>query len=485
MSLEKAELIRLSDGDPPTEVEIIPVQFNPATLKLTVGANVAVAESTGRPSAQYAGTSSSLVFDLVFDTADEGVDGRPRSVREKTGKIEQFLLPTGPQGQRQAPPRVKFVWGDLTLVGLISQLTIDFDLFAPSGVALRAKMSVTIREQRPEYQLLAAGPGSSTRGNAPTAGGGGLVIGASLSLSAGLRTGITLEGESAADFAVRMGLGADAWRGVAAGVEGTLSLQAGVEIDFDASATLSAGVGVSAGFQADAGVSLEASLGLEASAAAGAELPAGAPGSAGLALSAAGGVDAAVETVRIASAQAAARGSAQAFGATAARVSASLPTGGGTGAASGAAAGVVAPAPGGAASAPGGAASASAAIIAAAGSATAVRATSLDASSASPATAAAQAPSAYAPPRADPRAVSYGFGVPLRPRAGAAAQAAAGVVALRPYGRAREAPVTRDPAAAPWEQLPAVSAPRPAPAGGGASPAAPRRAGCGCGPRGG
>ncbi|HYJ79487.1 MAG TPA: hypothetical protein VEW03_07810, partial [Longimicrobiaceae bacterium] len=409
--------------------------------------------------------------------------------RRKTGKIEQFLIPRGPQGQRQAPPRVRFVWGELTLVGLISQLAIDFDLFAPNGVPLRAKMAVTIREQKPEYQLLQAGPGSSTQGNAPTSGGGGGGAGpGSQPRGAGNRTGTALEGESAADFAVRMGLGADAWRGVAAGLEGTLSLDAGVEIDFDATATVSAGVGVSAGFRADAGVSLEASLGLEASASisAGAELPAGASASAGFALSAAGGVDAAVETVRIASAQAAARASAQAFGATATRVSASLPTGGGTAAASGAAPGVLAsPARGAASASGGGAVSASAATIAAAGAATAVRATSLDASSPSPATTATSAPSAYAPPRADPRAVSYGFGVPLRPRTGAAAQAAAGVVALRPYGRAREAPVTRDPTAAPWEQLPAASAPKPAPAGGGASPAGRRRVGCECGAKGG
>jgi hypothetical protein len=260
MALEKAKLIRLGPND--SEDETITVQFNPASLKLTLSNQAEGGQSPTRPQSQYTGKASTdLAFDLVFDTADESVDGKPRSVRQRTASVEQFVLPQGKTAKdRKAPPRVMFVWGGLKIKGAVQQLAIDFDLFAPTGEPLRAKMGVSIKELDSTYAL-----GASQDGNAPaagkaagatpgSAGGGADDAGAN-------RTGVALAGESAADFSVRMGLDAGAWRGLSAGLEGTLSLSGGLEIDFDASLSLSAGVGVSVGFQADLGVSLEASLG--------------------------------------------------------------------------------------------------------------------------------------------------------------------------------------------------------------------------------
>ena len=314
MALEKAQLIKLGAND--AEEEKILVQFNPASLKLTLSNDTAGGGTPASAKTQYTGKSSTdLAFDLVFDTADEDLGGgKPRSVRERTAAIEQFVLPQGTGATRKAPPRVMFVWGGLKIKGTVQQLAIDFDLFAQTGEPLRAKMGVSIKEQDAKYEL-----GKSEEGDAPPAGKGAATPGSQGGGDeAANRTGIALAGESAADFAVRMGLDAGAWRGLSAGLDGTLSLSAGLEIDFDASLSLSAGVGVSVGFQADLGVSLEASLGLEASASisAGASFSTSAEASAGFALSAAGGVQAAVETVAIASATAAAQASVQAFGAS-------------------------------------------------------------------------------------------------------------------------------------------------------------------------
>ncbi|HEX7239713.1 MAG TPA: hypothetical protein VF263_05580 [Longimicrobiaceae bacterium] len=495
--LTKAMLYRLSTGSTPTREEEIPVQFNPASLKLSLTAQSDEGQSRGRPNTQYTGNSATeLAFDLVFDTADEvGADGGARSVREKTGKIEQFVLPAESGGSRQSPPRVEFEWGGLTLQGTISSLAIDFDLFAEDGKPLRAKMSVTIKEQDPKYALLQSGPGSATEANAPNPGAATPAApgssGGGASSPSTNRTGIALGGESAADFAVRMGLDAGAWRGLSAGLEGTLSLSAGLEIDFDASLSLSAGIGISAGFEADLGISLEASLGLQASVGVSAGGSAGASTSAGFALSAAGGVQASVETVRIAKAQAAAGATIAAFGATGVSASAALPTGGGSTVAAGRAAGFL---PAATSTAAGAASGAAAAYSGAAsqGAAAATVVTGTTTPSVSPADATSAVPSAYAPPRADPRAVGYGFGVPLRPRNEGAAQASAGVVALRPYSVARDTPVARDPTTPPWVQLPAASAPKKGTVGGtaagrGSSGQGGGRTGCGCGcgPKGG
>src|SRR5690554_1296580 len=109
--LEKATLTKLSnDRRDIEEGPPIPVQFNPASLKLTISNNTEGGQSTGRSQRQFTGNSSTeLAFDLVFDTADEDDgNGSPVSVRRKTAAIEQFVLTQGSGKERKAPPRVKF-----------------------------------------------------------------------------------------------------------------------------------------------------------------------------------------------------------------------------------------------------------------------------------------------------------------------------------------------------------------------------------------
>ncbi|HET6763090.1 MAG TPA: hypothetical protein VFH27_05440, partial [Longimicrobiaceae bacterium] len=260
--LEKATLTKLSNDPTPSTVgDPIAVQFNPASLKLTLGNASDAGQTRGRQTRQHLGnTSTELAFDLVFDTADEDDgSGGPRSVRERTGQIEQFVLPEGTGAGQKPPSKLRFHWGDFVLDGTVGSLSIDFDLFAADGTPLRAKMAISIKEQDAKYEIVPSTAGSSPPPAPPAPGepgGGGTPD----------RTGEALDGESAADFSVRMGLDAGAWRGVAAGLEGTLSLSAGLEIDFSASVGLSAGIGVSAGVDVSAGISLDVSLGMDASA---------------------------------------------------------------------------------------------------------------------------------------------------------------------------------------------------------------------------
>ncbi|HEX5080966.1 MAG TPA: hypothetical protein VFY40_02900, partial [Blastocatellia bacterium] len=86
MQLQKAIIAEL-DGE--TEKDSFPVQFNPTTLKLTLSNQVEGGDSQGRQVRQHIGPSSTtLSLDLIFDTADEGTTENPRSVREKTKKLE-------------------------------------------------------------------------------------------------------------------------------------------------------------------------------------------------------------------------------------------------------------------------------------------------------------------------------------------------------------------------------------------------------------
>jgi len=226
-----------------------------------------------------------------------------------------------------------------------------------------------------------------------------------------------------------MGADPTAWRGLAAGLDSTVSIPAGTEIDF--SSTLAAGVGVGTAIGVGAGASAapDATLGLAGEANAPAR-PGAAPGTAsGLALSAAGGVQAAIQTVEIADTAAAATGAKQAY-------ALAPPT-------------PAAPAP--------------------------LRPPAADQlrpplRTAPLPVAAAQTRAAGvpAPPQADPRATTFGYGVPLRPlvtgAAGDRSGALGGVVLVGPRAPtpATQAPTTTDPTKAPWFELPAADSGRTA-----------------------
>lgn len=251
MTLVKATLQQLGpEPDKPKPIgKPIKVQFNPTTLRYQLSNNVDMGKSFGRSAALYQGTSQGTVqFELIFDTADEDADGKPVDVRTKTKELEKFLLPDKKQ-PKSVPPRVEFSYGSFSVVGVMSALNQDFELFAESGVPLRAKLSVTIKEQKPEFEAAKVGAGSNTGTAAkPFDHGKPTPAGAPPD-----RTGTALAGESAADFASRMGLDPAAWKSFAAGLGDTLSLEAGVRIDFSASASVGLGLGVQAGATAGVG----------------------------------------------------------------------------------------------------------------------------------------------------------------------------------------------------------------------------------------
>jgi hypothetical protein len=250
-SLTKATLQEISADKtakpiPKTELE---VQFNPQSLKLELANQIEGGDTRGRQNRQYLGhASTTLSFDLHFDSADLGTTNEPVSVREQTAMVERFVLPKGKGDDKQAPPKCRFHWNELIIDGIIESLSIDFELFAANGTPLRAKMSVALKEQNAKYELLEKKDRPAAKGRTD-------------------KSAQALAGESAADFAVRMGLDPGAWRGIAGqlGASGSLSLQAGVAIDFSSSLSLGAGIGIGISAGASAGFALSAAGGLSAS----------------------------------------------------------------------------------------------------------------------------------------------------------------------------------------------------------------------------
>src|SRR5207244_4088891 len=59
------------------------------------------------------------------------------------------------------------------VVGVMSGLNLEFNLFSSEGVPLQAKASVTIKEQKPEFDAKLLPPGSNTGAAATDALGAG------------------------------------------------------------------------------------------------------------------------------------------------------------------------------------------------------------------------------------------------------------------------------------------------------------------------
>jgi hypothetical protein len=153
MELAKATLEVLDEAAVDRDrgvLESIPVQFNPTEYTLTKGAQIAEIASPGidSPILQFvAGQNEKLTLDLYFDTTLEApAGGGVKPVTDYTRRVYQLVKI---QPKTHAPPRVRFRWGQgLSFVAVVDSVTQKFTLFHPTGVPLRATLSVSFREYK-------------------------------------------------------------------------------------------------------------------------------------------------------------------------------------------------------------------------------------------------------------------------------------------------------------------------------------------------
>ncbi len=152
----KARIYRLKDPPaskahdapkPQPEGAPIHVQFNPTSLRIqrtndTSSGATTRAQRRQQPNSGHA----TLSLDLEFDTAEGGPTGDELDVRDLTKELRQFVEP--PSGKpKKAPPRMRLEWGALQFDGIVSSLTEEIDYFSSEGMALRAKVSLSITGQ--------------------------------------------------------------------------------------------------------------------------------------------------------------------------------------------------------------------------------------------------------------------------------------------------------------------------------------------------
>ncbi len=191
MRLEKALLIRLDNSKKLPDAQTIQgyrdnqeggdgktwlrVHFNPESLKTTISTNLKSNDKgKNKTKGQYIEKSdSSLSLDLVFDTSVVAPDVHKKKhgsesvtrlihkdVRTITKQLAEFFLKSPDfdnakkrkKGEMSVPSRCHFRWGSFGFTGMVSSINETIDYFSPEGIPLRATVSLSLKEDRYQFQ---------------------------------------------------------------------------------------------------------------------------------------------------------------------------------------------------------------------------------------------------------------------------------------------------------------------------------------------
>jgi nucleoid-associated protein YgaU len=123
--------------------------FNPTEYTLVKATQIAEIGIPGldTPVLQYIrGQNERLTFDLLFDTAEQGMGTDATPVTELTKDVYQLVKI---QRDTHAAPRFRVSWGKgISFVAIAEQVQQKFTLFSPEGIPLRATVSLTLREYK-------------------------------------------------------------------------------------------------------------------------------------------------------------------------------------------------------------------------------------------------------------------------------------------------------------------------------------------------
>ncbi len=142
-------MIELLDPDPIFDALGISnpftVQFNPTQYAISRAVTYDSTNSPGKdqPSVKFtSGGPETLTVELLFDATQGGMSGGTAGV---TRDVQAMYLLTSVNPTTHAPPRVRFLWGAMDFVAVVTSLSLTYTLFDPDGVPLRATASVTFQ----------------------------------------------------------------------------------------------------------------------------------------------------------------------------------------------------------------------------------------------------------------------------------------------------------------------------------------------------
>lgn len=141
--------LKVEQGEP------IECLFNPAELTITKTNSWQAAESKGRnaPDLKFqGGQSGTMTLSLTLDTTDKGTDVTLHTNRLLDLMKVNSALPDSDPGRNKArPPWVEFHWGKMhSFKAIVERLQVKFTYFASSGMPLRAKADLTLKQWKDE-----------------------------------------------------------------------------------------------------------------------------------------------------------------------------------------------------------------------------------------------------------------------------------------------------------------------------------------------
>jgi hypothetical protein len=162
-SVKKATLVELtggSNGQPASKGKVVPVQFNPQSLKLNFSNQWSGGKQPQGSSPQFVGTSTTkLSMELWFDVTLPIPDGMPDpggDVRKMTEQVAYFMTVQKPNDPNQAirvPPKASFRWGSFVFNGTMESMDETIELFSSEGVPLRASVNVSLSKHDLNFEF--------------------------------------------------------------------------------------------------------------------------------------------------------------------------------------------------------------------------------------------------------------------------------------------------------------------------------------------
>lgn len=130
------------DKNKPADGKAFEVMLNPSGY--TIGRGVKLT-AEGRPDGD--GSETLTLEELVLDGTGvvPGPEGKLLSVEEQVADLQEIMT-VRTEGTKVVVPVVLVVWGTLYYIGRVEDLKTRYTLFAPDGIPLRARVSITLAE---------------------------------------------------------------------------------------------------------------------------------------------------------------------------------------------------------------------------------------------------------------------------------------------------------------------------------------------------
>jgi LysM repeat protein len=145
----------------------IPCMFNPSELHITRANSWSGSSVPGQEAPELSfggGEASSMDLELTFDTTADG-----KAVTTYTNKMLALMkIDTSLAGYDESsangrPPWVKFHWGDMhSFKAIIESLDLRFTYFSSTGMPLRAKVGLSLKQYEPDANWGPQNPTSGT-----------------------------------------------------------------------------------------------------------------------------------------------------------------------------------------------------------------------------------------------------------------------------------------------------------------------------------